>query len=167
MTEDGSMKGWARLVLVGTLALAVTRVEAGLFDSPAPSFGEGPGKVVYRMGPVHYDTGWVDTIIVCDNLADVTAGIGIEFFDGKNEAAGLVTRVSVPAGGKVTFATSADAGGPGATVVLGLPQMEDGKARVSATTASLSCSGKHRVRSSDGGTREIPLELVKKVALGD
>jgi len=161
------MKAWTGLVMAGALSLAATRSNAGLFDSPPPSFPEGAGKIVYRMGPVHYDPGWVDTIIVCDNLADVTAGIGVEYFDGKNEAAGIVTRVSVPAGGKVTFATSADAGGPGATVIMGLPQMEDGKARVSGTTANLSCSGKHRVRSSDGGTREIPLELVKKVALSD
>ena len=155
------------LVAAGALLLAAARSDAGLFDSPPPSFPEGAGKIVYRMGPVHYDPGWVDTIIVCDNLADVAAGIGIECFDGKNEAAGVVTRVSVPPGGKVTFATSADAGGAGATVILGLPQMEDGKARVSGTTANLSCSGKHRIRGSDGSTREIPLELVKKVALGD
>ena len=66
-----------------------------------------------------------------------------------------------------SFGQQADAGGADATVILGLPQMEDGKARVSATTAQLSCSGKHRIRGSDGGTRESPLELVKKVALGD
>lgn len=160
------MKGWGWL-MVGVFALTATELHAGLLDSPPPSFDRGPGKVVYRMGPVHYDPGWVDTIVVCDNLADTAAGVAIEYFDGKNEAAGVVTSVTVPQGGKVTFTTSADAAGPEATVILGLPQMEDGKARVSATTANLSCSGKHRVRGSDGGTREIPLELVKKVAFGD
>ncbi len=161
------MKAWTRLLVGGALALVATRAGAGLFDSPPPTFDSGPGKVVYRMGPVHYDTGWVDTIIVCDNLADTAAGIALELFDGKNEAAGLVTKVTVPQGGKVTFTTSAGAAGPDATVILGLPQMEDGKARVSATTTKLSCSGKHRIRSSDGGTQESPLELVKKVAFGD
>ena len=154
------------LVALGTLAAPDAR--AGLLDSPPPSFGAGvPSKVVYRMGPVHYDPGWADTIVTCSSLASTPIDVAIELFNGADEAVGLVTRAAIQPGGQVVFATSADAGGAGAVPVLNLAPMENGKARVSATTSQLSCSGKQRVRASDGGTKEFPFELIKKVARDD
>jgi hypothetical protein len=38
---------------------------------------------------------------------------------------------------------------------------------VSATTAEIACAAKTVVVGSDGNVKERPLELVKKVALGD
>jgi len=139
----------------------------GLLTSPAPDFDGVPGRVVYRMGPVHHEQGHVDTLVICTNLGDVGAGLAIEIFDSDDALAGLLTRAKVAAGGTVTFATAGDVAPADAVVVLALPPMENAKARVSATTARLSCSAKHVLRAAGGGSKEVPLELVKKVAGGD
>jgi len=143
------------------------RSHAGLLGSPPPTIGGEPGKVVYRMGPVHYDPGWVDTVVSCTNLGDGPAGMALEIFDEEDVLRGTASRVAVPGGGSVTFATSSDPGVDGAVVLAGLPALDHGKARVSATTAKLSCAAKNRVLGSDGRVNEAPLELVKKVALED
>src|SRR6202008_115248 len=57
------------------------RAHAGLLDSPALSIGGQPGKVVYRMGPVYYDPGHVDTVVSCTNIADGPTGMVLEIFD--------------------------------------------------------------------------------------
>jgi len=140
---------------------------AGLLDSPPPTFeGGAPGKIVYRMGPIHHEPGWVDTVVTCTNLAEGPTSLAIEFFDDE-DARALIARSVAPAGGGVTFATSVDAGGEQAVVLSELPPLQHGKARVSATSARLSCAARFHIRSADGSTKEAPLELLKKVALGD
>jgi hypothetical protein len=154
-------------LLAGFGLLLATRVSAGLLDSPPPSFGGPPGKVVYRMGPVHFDPGAVDTVVTCTNNGDVDANVAFEVYDDSDQLTGLVTRATAAPNATVTFATSSAAGVAAASLVLGLHPLEDGKARVSATTTKLSCSGKTLIKASGGETREAPLELVKKVAFGD
>ncbi len=156
-----------RATIAAALLLLARRSGAGLLDSPAPPFDGGAGKVVYRMGPVHYDPGSADTIVSCTSLADGPVQVAFEIFDGHDQATGIPARAALPAGGAVTFATSAGAGEPNAVIVLGLSPTEDGKARVSATSAKLSCTAKHRIRSADASTRESALELIKRVAQGD
>jgi hypothetical protein len=160
-------RGSLAVALWGLGLLLATGAAAGLLDSPPPSFNGPPGKVVYRMGPVHFDPGAVDTVVTCTNNGDVATSLALEIFDDADQSAGLVTRATAAAGGTVTFATSAAAGTANATLVLGLHPLENGKARVSALTARLSCSGRTRIRAASGETREAPLELVKKVASGD
>jgi hypothetical protein len=143
------------------------RAYAGLLDSPPPSIGGEPGKVVYRMGPVHYYPGWVDTLVSCTNLGDAAAGMVLEIFDEDDVLRATANSAQVPGGGTVTFTTSSGPGIDGAVVPAGLPALDHGKARVSATTAKLSCAAKSRVLGADGSVKEAPLELVKKVALGD
>jgi hypothetical protein len=156
-------KRMATVLTLGLLACAPAR--AGLLDSPPPSFDGAPGRVIYRMGPVHHDPGTVDTLVTCSNVADVPVKVALEIFDDNDRSTGFPTQASLPVGGSVTFVTSADAGA--GTVVLGLAPLEDGKARVSATSSRISCTARHRMRSATGDVRETPLELVKKVALSD
>jgi hypothetical protein len=140
---------------------------AGLLDSPPLSLGGEPGKVVYRMGPVYYDPGHADTVVSCSNFADAPTAMVLEIFDENDVLRATAYSAQVPANGSVTFATS---GGPdidGAVIPAGMPNVEHGKARVSATTARISCAAKTQVVGSDGNVKERPLELVKKVALGD
>jgi hypothetical protein len=139
---------------------------AGLLDSAAPALGNGePAKVVYRMGAVHFEPGgWVDTTVTCTNLAPVAARMGLEVFDETDKPAGQLAVATVAAGASVTFATSADAAVAGAVVVPGLPPIDHGKARVSASTTQLSCSAINRMRAMDGTIKESALELMKKVA---
>jgi hypothetical protein len=73
----------------------------------------------------------------------------------------------VPAGESITFATSSGPDIDGAVIPPGMPTVEHGKARVSATTAKITCAAKTQVVGSDGNVKERPLELVKKVAFGD
>lgn len=148
---------------LGLLAAAPAR--GGLLDSPPPSFDGAPGRVIYRMGPVHHDAGTVDTLVSCSNVADVPVKLALEIFDDNDRSTGFPTQASLAVGASVTFVTSADAGA--GTVVLGLPPLEDGKARVSATSSRISCTARHRMRTATGDVRETPLELVKKVALSD
>ena len=139
---------------------------AGLLDSPPPILGNGEqGTVVYRMGAVHFEPGgWVDTTVTCTNLAAAPASLALEVFDENDRLAGDVAKVSVAAGAGLTFATSSAADVPGSTIVPGLPPIDHGKARVSASTTQLTCAAVNRMRGSDGAIKEAPLELIKKVA---
>jgi hypothetical protein len=154
--------------LLAALAFVlVGGAHAGLLDSPPLSVGGQAGKIVYRMGPVYYEPGHADTVVSCSNFADGPTAMVLEIFDENDVLRATAYSAQVPANGSVTFATS---GGPdidGAVIPAGMPNVEHGKARVSATTARISCAAKTQVVGSDGNVKERPLELVKKVALGD
>lgn len=141
-------------------------VHAGLLDSAAPVLQSGAqARIVYRMGAVHFEPGgWVDTTVSCTNLATAPATIGIEVFDENDHVAGQLAKATVAAGAAVTFATSSDAGRPDAVTILGLPPIDHGKARVSASSTELACTALNRMRGTDGTIKESPLELIKKVA---
>ena len=160
------MRFRARLAL---LALAVVSTAgmatAGLLDGQAPALGDSVAStIVYRLGAVHFEPGgWVDTTVTCTNLSTAPATVGLEIFDESDQKAGNLAKATVAAGGAVTFATSADAA-PGAVAIAGLPPIDHGKARVSASTKELTCTAVNRMRGSDGAVKEAPVELVKKVA---
>jgi hypothetical protein len=134
-----------------------------LLDSPPPSFDSGTGQVVYRMGPIYYEVGHIDTVVTCSNLSDDPVNMAIEIFD-EEDARVRLERGSAAARADVTFTTSAAPGIPGAIVVSELPRIDHGKARVSATAKTISCTARHRTVADDGAVSEGPLELVKKVA---
>ena len=138
--------------------------DAGLLDSPPPALdGGASGTVVYRMGAVHYEPGWVDTTVTCTNLAATPAVIAIEVFDENDRRVGALTKATVPPNAAVTFATSTTPNA-NALAIRDLPAIDHGKARVSASTPKLNCSAVNHMRADDGSTKEAPLELVKKVA---
>lgn len=154
--------GASLLVLLGLLG--VRSAAAGLLDSPPPTLEGGlRTRVVYRMGPVHYEPGTADTVVVCQNLADVPVTMAIEIFDERDALAGGPVSAVVPVAGSVSFSTGTG-GATDAVVVVGLDPIDHGKARVSATATKLSCSAHHHLRSRDGTTLDSALELVKKVA---
>ena len=143
------------------------RAHAGLLDSPPLSIGGEPGKVVYRMGPVYYDPGHVDTVVSCSNFADGPTAMVLEIFDENDILRATAYTPQIASSQSVTFTTSRGPDIDGAVVPPGMPSVEHGKARVSATTAKITCAAKTQVVGSDGAVKERPLELVKKVALGD
>lgn len=150
-------------LLAGILSSSIAM--AGLLDAPPPTLDGTPATVVYRMGAVHYEPGgWVDTSITCTNLSSGSATIALEIFDENDQLAGGLTQATAAAGAKVSFATSDGADVPGAVVVAGLPAVDHGKARISASTKQLTCTAVNRMRGSDGTTKEAALELIKKVA---
>src|SRR5262249_33082371 len=122
------------------------------------------GKVVYRMGPVYYQPGLVDTVVTCTNLSLLPIVVGLEVFDEGDQLTGRLTPTLVLAGGNVIFETSAVAAVPGAGGVFALPAVGHGKARVSATGTQMNCTGRNRFRRSDGVVVDVPLALVKRVA---
>jgi hypothetical protein len=155
-----------KLPLLGLAVLALAhRAQAGLLDSPPPSFDDGAtGRVVYRMGPVHYDPGHVDTVVKCTSIDDASLEVALEVFDESDSRAGAVARTTLAPGGSVSFVTAADAASGVRVVVQGLPALDHGKVRVSATSARLSCSGHNRIVGGDGSASERAFELIKKVA---
>jgi len=153
-----------RWVLAVFSLLLGQHVEAGLLDSPPPTFYGVPGQVIYRMASIQYHPAGVDTVVICTNLDDTQAGVAIELFDGNDKPTGTLASAELAAGGTVTFVTSADRVEENWVVVLDLAPLDDGKGRVSATTTRLSCTGYHRIRAADGTMRDTPLELIKKVS---
>jgi hypothetical protein len=153
-------------LLAAVALLLGARARAGLLDSPPPSISGQPGTIVYRMGPVHYDPGFVDTVVSCTNLGDGPTAMALEIFDENDVLRATATSPPAPANQGVTFVTSSGPDIDGAVIVVGMPGLEHGKARVSATTASITCAAKTRIVGDDGNVKERPLELVKKVALG-
>ncbi len=158
---------WSATLLAALGLLLGGRAHAGLLDSPPLSIGGAPGKIVYRMGPVYYDPGHVDTVVSCTNLADGPTGMVLEIFDENDVLRATAYSPQVAGGQSVSFATSSGPDIEGAVVPAGMPTVNHGKARVSATTAKITCAAKTQVVGSDGDVKERPLELVKKVALGD
>ena len=160
------MRFRARLALLALAVMSTAGMAtAGLLDGQAPALGDGvDSTIVYRLGAVHFEPGgWVDTTVTCTNLSTAPATVGLEIFDESDQKAGNLAKATVTAGGAVTFATSADAA-PGAVAIAGLPPIDHGKARVSASTKQLTCTAVNRMRGSDGAVKEAPVELVKKVA---
>lgn len=153
-----------RLLLAAAALLAAKPAAAGLLDSPPPLFHGVPGQVIYRMGAIYYQPGEVDTVVTCANLDDAAATVALEMFDQQDNPAGTLAQASVARGATVTFVTSAGASREQWVVVEGLSPIDHGKARVSATTTRLSCTGYHHKRAADGTVRHTPLELIKKVA---
>lgn len=156
----------------GRMALAVVSLlighaaQGGLLDSPPPRFGTVDGKIVFRMGPIHFQPGRTDTVITCINVADVTATVAVEVFDESDHVVGHSADTALPAaGGTVTYVTSADASRAHWVVIEDLAPLDHGKARVSATTDELSCSAYHQIRDEGGSVQEQPLELIKKVTI--
>jgi hypothetical protein len=151
---------------VGTLALAVA--EAGLLDSPPPSFDGALGRVVYRMGPVQYAPGEADTIISCTSAESRSIGVAVEIFDEGDLQAGLTARAQLAPGASVRFVTSTAVAAPSAAasavVIPGLVWVERGKARISATSDRIACTAVHRYRAR-GGVQESVLELIKRVQM--
>jgi hypothetical protein len=91
----------------------------------------------------------------------------LEIFDENDVLRATAYSAQIAGSQSVTFATSSGPNIDGAAIPPGMPSVEHGKARVSATTAKIACAAKTVVVGSDGGVKERPLELVKKVALGD
>jgi len=158
---------WSAALLAALGLLLGGRAQAGLLDSPPLSIAGEAGKVVYRMGPIYYEPGHVDTIVSCSNFADGPTAMALEIFDENDVLRATAYSAQISAGESVTFATSSGPDIAGAVVPAGMPTVEHGKARVSATTARIACAAKTQVVGSDGNVKERPLELVKKVALGD
>jgi len=151
------------LALVGLVLAA--RAEAGLLDSPLPSFdGGAPGIVVYRMGPVHYQAGHVDTVVKCDSTGEAQVQVAVEVFDETNARIGSVGRTVLAPGASISFVTAADAASGPRVVLQNLPPLDHGKLRVSATTGKLSCTAHNRIVGDDGSASESALELIKRVA---
>jgi hypothetical protein len=169
-TRFRSQAAVGRAVLVASLVAALAHpAAAGLLDTPAPAFTGGAGRVIYRMGPVHFDPGWVETFVACTNVGNAPTEIALEVFDEADAPAGGVARATVAPGARAAFAVSAGseaARAENAILVSGVPALEHGKARVSSPSAALACKAWHRIGGADGTVKEGPLELVKKVAIG-
>jgi len=154
------------LIVVWGMALGFP-VFAGILDAPPPDLGSGTtGIVVYRMGPVHFDPGHVDTVIRCTNLSEAPIAVGVEIFGEAGELEGLWRRESLAPQQVFVFATGPAPNLPDASVPVDLEPIEHGKARVSATTSRLVCDAQHVVWDgrSGGPAKTSVLELVKKVA---
>jgi hypothetical protein len=152
--------------LVFAISLVLARgATAGLLDSPPPALAGGaPGTVVYRMGPIYFEPGKIDTVIRCTNLGDAPLAVAIEVFDARDQPAGSASSATVSPGAEIAFGTTADASRPGLVLIGEIAPMAHGKARVSASAKTLSCIGHQVMRKDDGTAREMSLELVKKVA---
>jgi hypothetical protein len=152
------------LALVASLLLA-RGATAGMLNDPPPVFDGGtPGRVVYRMGPIYFEAGRADTVILCTNVCSWPLIVGIEIFDASDQVVASGDRSGVAPGAQVVFDTSADPTRSGEVVVSPRASVAHGKARVSATATTLSCVGHQVMLQDDGTPREIQLELVKKVA---
>jgi hypothetical protein len=149
---------------LATLLALAAPAAAGLLDSPAPGTRAGGNRVVYRLGPVYYEPGAIDTIVTCTSIAERAMPVTLEIF-GEGDTRIGIARADLAPGATRRFVTSAAAGIPEAVAVSALPPLTHGKARVSAATGGLSCTAAHRIHRGDGTAQELALELIKKVAV--
>jgi len=152
--------------LLLALTLATQAAGAGVLDSPPPlANGNAPTRVLYRMGPVYHEEGVVWTHVQCTNRAAAPANVVVEIFDEQRRAGHSTVRAFIAPGATVSFVTGDPSALAGAatTIPVALP-VHFGKARVSAGSNVLSCTGANHVRTADGSVRELPLALIKRVA---
>ena len=156
---------FAKALAGASLLLVPGLAQAGLLDTLPPSFPDGaPAIIVYRMGPIHYEPGHVDTVVKCESIDDAPMQLAIEIFDESDARVGQVARALLAPGESIRFATHVDATSARSVVLQDLPPLEHGKARVSATTAKLNCTAFNRIIGDGGSASESVLELIKKVA---
>jgi hypothetical protein len=151
-------------LVLGLVALLSHAAVAGLLDSPPPTFDGVAGRVVYRMGPAYFERGRTDTIVTCTNVGAGQATLAVEIFDADDRLVASADRAGVAPGAAVSFGTSPDASRPDLVVADPRGPVRHGKARISATAVTLACVAIQATRQEDGTLREMPLELVKKVA---
>jgi hypothetical protein len=152
------------LALAGLLLVAPI-ARAGLLDTPAPILPDGaPATVIYRMGPVFFEPGNIDTVIRCANLGQAPVGLEVEIFDESDQLVASATSANLAVGADVAFGTSADRERPDLVIIGRLVNLQQGKARVSATDTKISCLGQQVLHDKNGTSRVLGLELVKKVA---
>ena len=144
--------------------LASQHLDAGLLDSPPPALLGKASQVTYRLGPVYFQPGLYDTVVVCTNHDATSANVGIELFDEQDEPAGSAVASQVAPETVVTFATSTAPTTGHLIVLVNIPPLEHGKARVVSTTTKLSCAAYHRIHAADGTINEQALALVKRVS---
>jgi hypothetical protein len=155
------------LIFCTLLGLVASRTAgAGLLDSPPPVVQGKLLKVVYRMGPVYYEANHVDTIVTCTNQNLLPVVTAMEVFNELDQPSGQLAVAVLLTGQATSFVTSLAGGVSGATIVPGLPATPHGKARISATSAEVSCRAVHHIRAADGSTIEVPVTLLKKVGQG-
>ena len=141
-------------------------VRAGVLDAPVPDFGQGKrGLVVYRMGPVYFEAGSVDTVIRCTNVSDAPIDLAVEVFGESGDLKGVWKHTALAPRQTMVYSTSPSRALPNAEGPANLDPIDHGKARVSATSAQVSCDAQHVVLDGNGGTaRTSTLEMVKRVA---
>ena len=172
MTVRSDTSMCASIVCVAVIAAVAAAsfappAAAGMLDAPPPPFAGGAGRIVYRMGPVHFDPGWVETFVACTNVGASQTDVALEVFDDTDRAVGSAARATIAPGGTATFAVSAGSTATraaNAILVADVSPLDHGKARVSSPSATLACHAWHRAGRADGTVKEAPLELVKKVA---
>ncbi len=135
------------LIFTAFISLTATAAFAGLVDSPTPTLGGQPSRVIaFIPGAIKNNS--LETLVTCTNLErSATVTIGVEFFD--ELGAGPLNDVSTPTGsevialgGTVTFASGATAGFT-ETNIVNLPptvlNIKNGSARVVSTSKRIAC----------------------------
>ena len=153
-----------KFILAALGLIAVSHLQAGLLDSPAPTLAGVASLVAYRLGPVYFQPGLYDTVVTCTNHDAMRIRVGLELFDERDQLAGSALANDVAPEAAVTFATSVTPGRDNVIVVLNVPPLDHGKGRIVATTTKLSCAAYHRIHSADGTINEEALALVKRVS---
>ena len=131
------------LALLGSGATAL----AGVQDAPLPTFSDGKASQLVVLIPTAIKNNFLDTDVICTNLAPQAVDIGLEVFDqtgtrGNSIGSANGAAVGVPPGATVTIGT-------GETkilhedhvIVLEAPvtNLRNGSARVVATDARVGC----------------------------
>jgi hypothetical protein len=152
---------WVALFVMATASVSA----AGIRDDAPPDTGDDmPGKVVYRMGAVHFDPGYSDFTIACTNVSVKALHMVLEVYDEDDRRAGRAARLRLEPGATGTFASSAAVARAGDVIVAELPPIDHGKARISAKNGRIVCTALSRLHGAGGEIRELPFTLLKRLA---
>jgi hypothetical protein len=126
------------------LSLA-TAAHSGPTDTALPAFSDGKSALhVYTaVGVVKNNR--LETVFVCSNFGDSAVNIGLEIFDKTGVPVSSIpadegVSLDVPVGATTTIATGATALLTEDVVLMALPTIANGSARIVASAKSVSCT---------------------------
>ncbi|OFV88347.1 MAG: hypothetical protein A3J75_04035 [Acidobacteria bacterium RBG_16_68_9] len=132
------------LALVGTVVMGVPPALGGVGDTPLPRFSDGKPAVLVLTVPGVMKRARLQTDFLCTALDSVPVDIGVEIFDAdgtlmNDVQADVGAVLDVAPGRTVTVGTSATAAFL-ETIIIPLPSISQGSARVVATSARVRCN---------------------------
>ncbi|MFQ5515459.1 MAG: hypothetical protein ACE5FG_13630, partial [Myxococcota bacterium] len=96
------------LAAIGASLLFASPLQAGVLDTPLPTFSDGTPSLRVGLLPAAVKANLMESHVICTNLEDVPVHIGLEIFPG---AGGVANSISQGNGAALNVA-------PGATVSL-------------------------------------------------
>lgn len=130
------------------ISLGVGSANAGIIDTPPPSFSDGKAAEVVGLVPTVIKNNELETVLICSNFSTDPVNVGFEVFDRNGDVANSIAAdngvtLGLPVGATTTIGTSGTGVLHEDERISGLPQIANGSGRVLSTASDVNCIALH------------------------